>query len=232
MSLQSNYQNVAFATEYAVDKIVGIYTDSFDAATQTTVLGGYLYQYAFSHSFTRPVFCELLWSLDGSQYADGGSGVLGGTEGIAYSDKNNIYVTTGINAGRVYYKVIASWIDNYDNTNPLITPVINTTNNFYFDSRKNYEKVYKQDILTLSGVSGTLSYIHGLGYPPNAKVYYEAFPGQIWPSIGGGENFFLYDPVNQYVCETTMTSSTLNINLQGGVGSVSSRAWYRVYLDR
>jgi len=232
MSLASNYQNVAFATEYAVDKIVGVYVGSFNAATQTTVIGGYLYQYSFSHPFTRPVFCELLWSLDGITYADGGSGLLSGVPGIAYSDATNIYVTTGLNVGTIYYKVIASWIDNYDTTNPLIAPVLNTVSNFYFDSRKNYQKIYKQDTLPLNSSSGTLSYIHGLGYTPNAKVFFESISGQVWPSIAGGtNNYFLYDPSSQYECEATITTSILNMVLQGGAGSVSTRVWYRVYLD-
>lgn len=232
MSLQSNYQNLNFASQYAVDKIVGVYNSSFNAATQTTVIGGYLYQYPIPHSFTRPVFCELLWSTDGVNYADGGNGVFGGTLAISYSDSSNIYVTTGLNAGTIYYKVIASWIDNYDMTNPLITPVLNTTNNFYFDSRNNYEKIYHQDKQTITGASGSASYIHALGYAPNYKVFFESISGQVWPAIAGGTNdFFLYDAAAQYECESTITSSVLTMNLQGGGSSVSSRVWYRVYLN-
>lgn len=233
MSLVADYQSLAFATQFAVDKIVGTYVGSFNAATQTTVVGGYLYQYAIPHSFTRPVFCELLWSTDGITYADGGSGLLSGVPGIAYSDKDNLYITTGLNVGTIYYKLIASWIDKYDTTNPFITPVINTTADFYFDSRKNYQKIYKQDSKTLTSTSGTLSYIHGLGYAPNAKVFFESVSGQVWPSIAGGTaNYFLYDTNAQYECAATMTSSLLNMDLQGGPSSVSCRVWYRVYLDK
>lgn len=232
MSLQANYKNVNFATQYAVDKIVGVYNSSFNAATQTTVIGGYLYQYAIPHPFTRPVFCELLWSTDGVNYADGGGGVFSGTQGISYSDASNIYVTTGLNIGMIYYKVIASWIDNYDATNPLITPILNTTNNFYFDSRNNYQKIFRQDTQMLSGVSGSLSYIHALGYTPNFKVFFESVSGQVWPAIAGGvSDFFLYDFITQYECAATTTVDTLTMALQGSASSVSSRVWYRVYLN-
>ncbi len=233
MSLLTNAANVQFATEYPIDKIVGIYRGSYNSATQTTTLGGYLYQYTIPHKFTRPVFCELLWSTDGVTYADGGSGTLSGTSGIAYSDANNIYVTTGLASGTIYYKVIASWIDNYDTTKPAITPILDTTQNFYFDSRNNYEKIYKQGSLALTGTSGTLSVIHELGYAPNAKVFFESFTGQVWPSISGGaEDFFLYDFATQYECATTITTSLVNMALQGGGSSVSARVWYRIYLNR
>lgn len=228
MSLQTNYQNVNFATQYAVDKIVGVYNGSFNAATQTTVIGGYLYQYPISHLFTRPVFCELLWSTDGVTYADGGGGDLGGQLAISYSDSNNIYVTTSLNVGTIYYKVIASWIDNYDTTNPLITPVLDTTNNFYFDSRNNYQKIYHQDTHTITG--STFAYIHGLGYAPNYKVFFESIAGQVWPTIAGGtSDFFLYDFINQFECETTVSSTTLSLDISPGVGPC--RVWYRVYLN-
>lgn len=227
MSLVSNYQNLNFATQYAVDKIVGVYTGSFAPATQATVIGGYLYQYAISHLFTRPVFCELLWSTDGVTYIDGGNG-----GGISYSDSSNIYVTTGESTGTVYYKVIASWIDDYDTTNPLITPVLNTTSNFYFDSRNNYEKIYHQGTQTLTGTSGTLTYIHGLSFTPNAKVFFESISGQVWPAIAGGAgNFFLYDLAAQYECEATITDTLINMDLSGGASSVSCRVWYRIYLN-
>lgn len=232
MSLLTNEENVQFATELAVDKIIGVYVDSFNAATQTTNLGGAgsLFAHAIPHSFTRPVFCELLWSTDGVTYADGGSGILSSTRGIAFADSNNIYVATGLNSGTIYYKVIASWIDDYDTTNPLITPVLNTTNNFYFDSRKNYPKIYKQDSQTLSSASGTLSYIHALGYSPNFKVFFESVAGQVWPAFAGSD--FIYDALNQYTCQSYSSPSILSMGLFGGGGSSSCRVWYRVYVDQ
>lgn len=229
MSLIGNSQNVQFATEFSIDKIVGIYVDSFDAS-HTTVLGGYLYQYAIPHKFTRPVFCELLWSLDGITYATGGTGVLSGNFAISYSDSNNIYVTTSLGSGTIYYKVIASWIDNYDTTNPAITPVLNTTQNFYFDSRNNYQKIYKQNVVTIN-TGQTVSILHpDLDFAPNAKVFFESFPGQVWPTISGGvSDFFFYDPGNQYECHATMNLSTLDITMD--TGPSSARAWYRIYAN-
>jgi hypothetical protein len=39
--LFGNPANVSYATEYPIDKIVGIYTGSYDKASQTIVLGGF-----------------------------------------------------------------------------------------------------------------------------------------------------------------------------------------------
>jgi hypothetical protein len=231
MSLISNKSNVSFATELPIDKIVGVYVGGYENS-QTTTLGGFLYQYAIPHGFGRPVFCDLLWSIDGVNYADGGSGLISGNSGVAYSDSNNIYVTTTYNAGSIQYKVIATWIDYYDTSDPAISPELSTVNNFYFDSRKNYQKIYQQGSETVSGTSGSFSRVYSLDFNPNVKVFFEAFPGQVWPSIGGGlSNPFLYDFALQYECETTNTSSSLTVTLSGGGSSVSSKAWYRVYLD-
>lgn len=233
MSLLDNSAGIQFATEFPIDKIVGIYTGSFNAATQTTVLGGFLYQFAIPHTFTRPVFCELLWSTNGINYADGGSGILSGTSGIAYSDSNNIYVTTGLNTGTISYKVIASWIDDYDTTNPAITPVLDTTQNFYFDSRKNYEEIFLQGSSLVTGISGTADVLHNLGYAPNAKVFFESISGQVWPAISGGtQDFFLYDFSNQYECSATITTTQINVSLASGIGGTSARTWYRIYINR
>lgn len=229
MSQIDHASDIAFSTQFAADKIVGVYTGSYDSAAQTTILGGFIYSFAIPHSFTRPVFCELLWSTDGVNYKDGG-----GSGGIAISDSSNVYIMTTLPAGTIHYKVICSWIDDYDATNPLITPVLNTTSNEYFDSRFNYQKTYLNSSYTASpSVGGTTTPIdHNLGYAPNAKVFIEALPGQVWPAgLLGVGNPFSYDPAIQYEAVAVITNTQLQITHSSGASAASARIWYKVYLD-
>lgn len=232
MSQISNADKVGSSSAFSVDKIVGIYRGSYTSGTDTTTIGGYIYQYAIPHTFTRPVFCELLWSTDGITYVDGGA-----SGGIAYSDSSNIYVSTLNATGTIYYKVIASWIDNYDNTNPLITPVLNTTTKAYFDSRQNYQKTRFADVITVNpppisedivtGIS------HNFGYTPNAKIFFESITGQVWPQIyGGTNNAWLYDFTNQSECYAIITTTQLKIDVLIPTTGHITRLWYRVYLDQ
>jgi hypothetical protein len=226
--LFGNPANVSYATEYPIDKIVGIYTGSYDKASQTIVLGGFLYQYKIPHSFTRPIFCELLWSTTGleNSYTDGGA-----SGAIAYSDSNNIYITTTSNSGMLFYKVIASWIDKYDTNNPLITPVLNTTNKAYFDSRQNYQKIFSQDVIS-SQPPNTPAILHNLGYTPNCKVFFESIAGQVWPQIDGGSgDIWLYDLSNQLEIHSIISTFALTIVFSNGP-AVNRRVWYKIYLDQ
>jgi hypothetical protein len=235
VSLKSNASsgNVAYASEYSVDKIVGIYTGSFAPAGTTTTLGGYLYQYTISHSFTRPVYTELLVSTDGINYQDGGP--TGSTlSGISYSDSSKIYITTNKNTGTIYYKVICSWIDNYDGTNPLITPVLNTTNKAYFDSRKNYQKLFMSGTqsATSLGSDNIFTITHNLGYTPNFKIFFESVSGQVWPQISGGTNdFWLYD-YTMSECYGVVDSTNLKIDCFPAFTGHTTNIWYRIYLDQ
>lgn len=232
MSQVTSAANIAFSTAFAVDKIVGVYRGSYISGTNTTTIGGYIYQYAIPHSFTRPVFCELLWSTDGITYVDGGA-----SGGISYSDSSNIYVSTLNATGTIYYKVIASWIDNYDATNPLITPVLDTTTKAYFDSRQNYQKTLFQGTFTVNSVilpqDVVVNVSHNLNYTPNAKVFFESISGQVWPQIyGGAQDAWLYDVANQRECFAIITSTQLKVDVFTPASSPSSRVWYRIYLDQ
>jgi hypothetical protein len=234
MSQVTNASKIAFSTAFNVDKIVGIYTGSYNSATQTTTLGGYLYQYAIPHSFTRPVFCDLLVSTDGVNYQDGGT--TGGTlAGIAYSDASNIYVTTGNASGTIFYKVVASWIDNYDTTNPLVTPVFQgLTNSAFFDSRQNYQKTYTAGVVTATalGTDTLFNIAHSLGYTPNAKLYFEAVSGQVWPQIYGGTNDYWLYATSMSECYEVISSSNLTIDCFPSATGHSTRVWYKIYLDQ
>lgn len=233
MSLLTQAANVVFATKYPIDKIVGIYSGSFNAATDTTAITytfiGSPYQvwwYKIPHTFTRPVFCDLLTSTDDTTYTNNTS--------IAFSDSSYLYIYAGQGiapSGTIYYKLVASWIDNYDNTNPAITPVI-PGNTAFFDSRQNYQKIYLQNVVSLANGAST-SITHALGYQPNAKVYMECFSGQVWPCHTGGTNDAFLFADSENTGYFSMTNSALSIQCDTNASSFGvSRFWYRVYLDK
>jgi len=233
VSLLRHAANVAFATKYPIDKIVGIYSGSFNAATDTTAITytfiGSSYKvwwYKIPHVFTRPVFCDLITSTDGDIYTNNAS--------IAFSDSSFIYIYAGQGiapSGTIYYKLTATWIDYYDNSNPAITPII-PGNTAFFDSRQNYQKIYLQDVVSLA--NNTVSTIgHDLGYKPNAKVYMECFAGQVWPCHTGGTNDIFLFADSENTGYFSMTSSNLLLSCDTNALSFgASRFWYRVYLDQ
>lgn len=237
MAQSDHVANINYSTAFDVDKICTILSNTFTASTAN--VGGYLYQYTIPHNLTRPAFCDALFSTSNSTYIPNGQG--DGTYAYnVYSDSSNFYLLTTATSGTIYYKLVATWIDNFDSTNPLITPVFNTTlvtsNSTNFDSRANYQKVYKQDVLTLSnpgtGNTGTYTISHPLGYIPNYKVFFESLPGQVWPLFGPGDSVWLYDFTHQYACTAVMTSTGLTLSYTPGSGSASTfRVWWRIYYD-
>lgn len=246
MSLVDNARDVAFTTRWPTDKIVGVWEGSYNRATDVifrtytfSTVPYDVYFYRIPHGFTRPVFCDLLWSNDGVIYVDGGSGGLIGTEpSIAFSDSTYIYIydSQGVAAtGTAYYKVIAFWIDSYDGTNPLVSSYISSNKDVLFSTENNYQKIYLQGTSSFNFSAGvasspTNSIAHGLGYMPNFRVFYEAFANEVWPMQDNGTFLFADD---QLACTANTTTSNLNITIDHPISSstTSARAWYRLYLD-
>lgn len=244
MSLQSSIiaNKVNFSSTVSTDKTCAILVGSFDAANYNTRLGdnivfAYLYQTNIAHNFTRPAFIDIIWSTDGSTYIPGGIfNGAGDTAVNAYSDSSNIYLLTNVNTGTIYYKIIATWIDNYDTTNPLITPVLQTTNNNYFDTRQNYQKLFLASSVTVnspgSNTTASTTIAHGLGYTPNFRMYFNSLPNQMWPSItGGGQDTWLY--INtQYECYGVVDANNLTLTYTAGLTPASTMTiYYKIYYD-
>jgi hypothetical protein len=239
VSQSSHAGDIAFSTAFLADKICAIKTGTFTASAWN--VGGFLYRYAIPHSLTRPAFMDGTFSADDATFVPNGQADSTYSY-ITYSDSSNYYILTTADSGVLYYKLVATWIDNYDTTNPLVSPDISTalpsltTPNF--DSRQNYQKIFYQQMYTVSspgsGVRGQLTIPHNLGYIPNYKIYFEAFPGQVWPSISGGTaDIWLYDFAGQYECWGLMDEDNLMVYYQPGTASASSiKIWVRIYFDQ
>lgn len=233
MSLISDANDIAFFSTYDVDKIVGVWEGSFNRATDViTRTGdfGNIYLYRIAHGFTRPVFVDYIWQI-GGVWADSGSLDDLGDTSIAFSDSTYIYIVSSVfapAAGTMNYKVIASWITDYDTTNPSVTPYQSPLKQVNFDSRDNYQKIYRQNVLSYA-VAGTQSVIHGIGRKVNFRVFYEAITNEVWPAFAGGaSNPFLYSST-MTECRATNTTTTLSVQLE--VVASTKRAWYKIYLD-
>lgn len=231
----ANPDAISISTLNPTDKIVEVFTGSFDTATvprQADEFATDLYaKLTISHGFTRPVFTKLRWSLDGTNWVDGGLGQLQSSplvQCVAYSTSSDIVLLTTLLIGTMYYQVICFWIDDYDTTNPAISAFSNADKPLAFDSRLNYQKIAQQGELSLTGPSGSTTIAHNLGYMPNVWVYFESNPGQVWPvTLGGAGNPWLYLYSTQREIEYSISSTTLNLELVGGTGSC--KVWYRIY---
>jgi hypothetical protein len=235
MSQASHYQNIAFSTAFLTDKICLVLEGSYAASNYSTILGGFLYQYPIPHSIGRPMFCDALFSDDNINFIPNGNTTPDTTMSInLYSDASNIYILNTANTGTVYYKIVCTWIDNYDTSNPLVTPKFQTTSTQpYFDSRYNYLKIYKSDVLSMSTASSSQTVPQTLKSVPDFKLFFESLPGQVWPMINGGaQDGWLYDPTTQYECQGIMDRSKLTVSYASGTSSAATaRVWYRIYYD-
>jgi hypothetical protein len=237
MSLISNISDVSFASEYPVDKIVAVYEGSYNKATQTTTRSepfiGTIYTYAIPHGFTRPVFTNLIWSQDGTNWLDGGA-TLSGNSSIAFSDSTNVYIATTSNSGTQHYKIILYWIDNYDTTDPLVEPFTTGENKPVFDSRVNFQKVVEEGETSYSpgtfGSATTVTVPHTLGYTPNAKAFFEPISGEVWPlNAGGQSNPFLYSATQD---EGFMRIHTNRVDITvNRFSNATRKIWYKIYFD-
>lgn len=228
-----NYRNISYISTKPTDKIVAVFEDSFAPGSATVVGDPFLRelrQHSFSHGFTRPVFTKLLVSTDNSTWQDGGAT----SNGIAYSTSSEIRILTDRTSGTLWYRVIAFWIDDYDATNPQVPPTVGSKSNIYFDSRLNYQKIAVQPaaVTHAAGIGPASSSIdHNLTYKPNARVFFESFPGQVWPAhFGGSSNKWLME-FDQVECSYSISDTSVTIETFGGASSPSRKVWGVVYYD-
>jgi len=233
----TNADVISISTLNPTDKIVKVFTGSFNTATaarQADEFATDIYsKVTIPHSFGRPVFTKLRWSKDNVNWVDGGLGQLQSDPLIyctTYSDSSNIVLlSTDLGTYTLYYQIICFWIDDYDSTNPSIEAFSNANKPLAFDSRLNYQKVHMQGVVSLAAPAATTSIAHGLSYMPNVWVYFESNNGQVWPAtLGGIGNPWLYLYSTQRELEYSMSTTALNLEVSGGSGTC--RVWYRIYV--
>jgi len=236
MSQADHAADIAFSTAFTTDKICGIYTDTVAGSAMTLKSGGGigtdLYQKIIPHPFTRPVECDTIVSTDGGA-------TFNPTEALTYSDSSNIYFSVIDNTKTYLYKIVCTWIDDYDTSNPLVAPVLQTTDSIYFDSRKNYRKVLKTGVATLNNPGAGISQIFPVAYSNNGlfssfKVYFESKPNEVWPLINGGaQDVWLNDVAHQYEMNAGASNSQLLLEYIGASASAATfRAWYKIYYEQ
>lgn len=219
MTLDQN--KVSFYSGALIDKPVYTKSDTFTIGSAN--VAGYLYRLTIPHTIGRPMF------MDGN-FAYNGNNTMNGYEFIVYSDANNIYILTYGTAGKtVTYNIVGQWIDDYDDTNPDVTPqfLAATSTNLAFDSRKNYRKVAAHgQIPIISNTSQSVS-------NPTKKItqyqlYFNSFSGQVWPQISGGVNdIWLYDIDNQNEVSAYVDAADLHIEVS--TYQQPMNVWYRIY---
>lgn len=242
----SNLTKVAYTTYYDTEKVVKTFTGSFKYSTSTTTrnytLAGFpnaVQVYKLPHGFDRPVFCEMFWSLDQTNWDVGGASSSNGSDyAIAYSDSNFVYImTTTLAAGTdVYFKIICSWIPDYDTTNPSVPAFAEIPASFtqVFNSRSRIPAVVQQDVLVGSTTSATLTDVtliasHSLGYAPAAKAYIESFSGEVWPlNYGGAGNPYMVDD-SQVEAQFFTTPTQFIGDMYTKSANGQRKLWYFLY---
>lgn len=241
-------QKVGFTSLYNTEKIVKVFEGTFEYDVDTTSRAfdfATAEVYLIPHGFTRPVFTELFWSLnDVEYYVGGGLADIDDTAfAISYSDSDNVGImvlpySAPIASGTViYYKVVCGWINDYDDTDPMIEAFSDfpDTYRLNFNSRYQTSTIATEGKFTLTTASGTVTDVfdseeHGLNYTPIIKCYYNAFPGEVWPlNYGGAKNPYLVDASDQVegLAFVDATSVTVDAVMKAGSGEVNF--WYMLY---
>lgn len=231
-NLLANIDKVIYTSYFNTEKIVRVFEGTYIQGTDTTTVAydlGNRQVYRIAHGFSRPVFPDLYWSLDDDSYFIGGGNMDTGGNGyaIAFSDSTYVYIMAIDipSTTTIYYKVVCSWIDNYDVTNPSVPEFTDYPDNYKrnFDATYATPMIVREGVLEFSTNSGSITNVtqvipHGLDYAPFGKIYVESLEGQVWPLNYGGatnpylvqsdqvEGVYFTDPTNLIV-DATMKAS-------------------------
>lgn len=216
-----DFEKINFISQKIIDKPVYSRSGSFTVGAPN--VASWLYRLTIPHSIGRPMF------MDGV-FTHGGNPTMNGYNVITYSDASNVYILTYVTAGTVIdYNIAGQWIDDYDNTDPDITPefLATTDEKFTFNSNNRYRAVavHGSALITSSGALPPIP--HGLGKIPEYQIFFESLPNEVWPQISGGaSNIWLYD-ANQN--EVSAYVDSTNLVIQAPTFQQNMNVWYRVY---
>lgn len=234
-------KNLVFFSNLTIDKIVRVFTGFYKIPDNTTTKNyGFLGDqelFVIPHNLGRPVATDLQWSIDNSNWLEGG--VYNNTLFTmgSFSDSTNVYIIAPnvlSSATTFYYRIFCRWIDDFDNTNPSIESISYNTQPIQFDSRANFQKAYEMGVMNFTagtfGATQTVSVAHNLGYAPNVKVWVESFANEVWLLNGGGLSNLFNVSLSQDEYELTITDSNISVKIFK-YSNQPRRAWYRIYYD-
>jgi hypothetical protein len=239
--------------KYNTDKVIGIFTGTLSVAAPTALQQNLYAEDLQTTGFNDTCLTQCVYSLDGGvtfnddnmsaidlstpgspvfQTCDVTSFCRGGQVGIAVDNWYNIVTGTGT-ARTIIYKIYC--LAKHDQG--ILTPRA-TAEAIYFNSKDNYLKIYKDSAQAYTPIPAgdqTFTYIHDLGYVPNARAYMEYTTlNEIWPvtrnqypatSTGADHN-----PVGAEIhLDETKMEVVMPNSLRGASPNINIR--YRVYLD-
>lgn len=210
--------------QYQFDKIIGILTGSFVAASgSVTTTNSQL------TGFNDSCYFQGIYSVDsGTTWNDFGSDIADATVGLNALDvtgqsSGNVFSVVAFNINTTTYNIQYKVALIAKNNQGFITP-IPTSEILYYESTQNYPKIYLPGTViytTTSGVQFSSIVSHNLGYIPKVSAWMENFIGAgIISSIGGIAPTIQIDTSNV----TFFTDAFL-------ATSQSSLINYRIYLD-
>lgn len=234
-SIAMPFSNISLLTKYKTDKIVFSKTGSVDISTLPEDASfGNLKYLSIPHGMPRPLFITFRFKIDAdTEWRTGGSAEIV----LGKSTATDLVLIMGydLTIGTIYYEVFGSWIDDYDNTNPLVN-VSNLVSNKLFDSRLNYRKIILQDSIDIPGDYSIINIPHGLLYSPYYQVYFDGLPNEVWQTHSGGVQD-VWNPDGSFSdCIVKSSSSNLVISGHGRTypplyDNEDIRVWYRIFGD-
>lgn len=234
-----------------IDKIIDVVTDTVTiAAPASSGSGTTTLTKNYAHGFGDSAYFQGVFTSDTATYNDFGAQTprltTPGEPVLQTLDCNANVSVTNLNVTLTdYYDFVNSVGVGYTVTykvyllakNTMAVPVqpLTTGSKAQFDSRYNYQKIFKQDTIALivaAGATGSVSVTHGLGYIPKVRAFWFnsgssiCHPINYSPQLGDSGGI---DSIQVEITSTTLTffsdqSSFLSLGINGTVE-------YRIYYE-
>ncbi len=116
--------------------------------------------------------------------------------------------------------------------------MINDPTKLILSTRYNFQKIYLNDsvVISVANVVPFTEYslvVHGLGYIPTVRVFYEPVAGQLWPlspgqysNLNGGTG----TPLN-ITGGVVVDNNEVRVRLSNASSTADVRFYYRIYID-
>lgn len=246
MALVDNIDNVAFASSYEVDKILGTFEGSFSAPSGTVTYN------SIATLITESTFFQGIYSVDaGTTWNDFNTVIdSSGTNNLDVSGRSNANTfviradnqTSGGGAVTYTVKYKVALIAKYNQGNVTPQPI---GANIVFDTRLNYQKIFSDTSrsLTLANLSNNReTFNHALGYVPKVRSFLEttssfaSLPAGMYETGYFARKVLSAGPtIDGNSASSGVLSNSSNtyaeLHNQGGAGSLTCTLFMRIYYD-